>query len=69
MREIVVDVPPQEVITKDNVVVTVDAVVYYQATDPREARIQRAELRPGGHQSWPRRTCVTSSGTSNSTRR
>ena len=36
MREIVVDVPPQEVITKDNVVVTVDAVVYYQATDPQK---------------------------------
>ena len=35
MREIVVDVPPQEVITKDNVVVTVDAVVYYQAVDPQ----------------------------------
>jgi regulator of protease activity HflC (stomatin/prohibitin superfamily) len=34
MREQVVDVPPQEVITKDNVVVTVDAVVYYQPTDP-----------------------------------
>jgi regulator of protease activity HflC (stomatin/prohibitin superfamily) len=34
MREQVVDVPPQEVITEDNVVVTVDAVVYYQATDP-----------------------------------
>lgn len=34
MREQVADVPPQEVITKDNVVVTVDAVVYYQATDP-----------------------------------
>ena len=34
MREQVVDVQPQEVITKDNVVVTVDAVVYYQATDP-----------------------------------
>jgi regulator of protease activity HflC (stomatin/prohibitin superfamily) len=34
MREQVVDVPPQEVITQDNVVVTVDAVVYYQATDP-----------------------------------
>ncbi len=33
MRENVVDVPPQEVITKDNVVVTVDAVVYYEATD------------------------------------
>jgi regulator of protease activity HflC (stomatin/prohibitin superfamily) len=34
MRENVVDVPPQEVITKDNVVVTVDAVVYYESTDP-----------------------------------
>ena len=34
MREQVVDVPPQEVITRDNVGVTVDAVVYYQATDP-----------------------------------
>ncbi len=34
MREQVVDVPPQEVITRDNVVVTVDAVVYYEATDP-----------------------------------
>ena len=35
MREQVVDVPPQEVITKDNVVVSVDAVVYYEATDPQ----------------------------------
>lgn len=34
MREQLVDVPPQEVITKDNVVVTVDAIVYYEATDP-----------------------------------
>jgi len=34
MREQVVDVAPQEVITKDNVAVTVDAVVYYEATDP-----------------------------------
>jgi regulator of protease activity HflC (stomatin/prohibitin superfamily) len=34
MRERVIDVPPQEVITKDNVVVTVDAVIYYEATDP-----------------------------------
>ena len=35
MREQVVDVPPQEVITKDNVVVSVDAVVYHEATDPQ----------------------------------
>jgi regulator of protease activity HflC (stomatin/prohibitin superfamily) len=34
MRENVIDVPPQEVITKDNVVVTVDAVIYYEVTDP-----------------------------------
>jgi regulator of protease activity HflC (stomatin/prohibitin superfamily) len=35
MREQVVDVPPQEVITSDNVVVSVDAVIYYEATDPQ----------------------------------
>ena len=35
MRESVVEVPPQEVITSDNVVVSVYAVVYYEATDPR----------------------------------
>jgi regulator of protease activity HflC (stomatin/prohibitin superfamily) len=35
MREQVVDVPPQEVITADNVVVSVDAVVYYEPTDPQ----------------------------------
>ena len=34
MREQVVDVEPQEVITKDNVVVTVDAVIYYKVVDP-----------------------------------
>ena len=35
MRERVVDIPPQEVITSDNVVVSVDAVIYYEATDPQ----------------------------------
>jgi len=34
VREQVVDIPPQAVITKDNVVVEVDAVVYYEITDP-----------------------------------
>lgn len=34
MRELVVDVPPQAVITEDNVVVEVDAVIYYEVTDP-----------------------------------
>jgi regulator of protease activity HflC (stomatin/prohibitin superfamily) len=44
MREQVVDVPPQEVITKDNVVVTVDAVVYYQATDPMKLKYNVANF-------------------------
>jgi regulator of protease activity HflC (stomatin/prohibitin superfamily) len=34
MRERVIDVPPQSVITKDNVSVIVDAVIYFQVTDP-----------------------------------
>jgi HflK protein len=34
MREQVHDVPPQAVITQDNVAVEVDAVVYYEVTDP-----------------------------------
>jgi regulator of protease activity HflC (stomatin/prohibitin superfamily) len=34
MREQVMDVPPQDVITKDNASVTVDAVIYFQVTDP-----------------------------------
>ncbi len=37
MQEQVIDVPPQEIITEDNVVVTIDAVVYYQITDPVKA--------------------------------
>ena len=37
MREQVIDVPPQEIITEDNVVVNVDAVVYYQIMDPKRA--------------------------------
>ena len=34
LREQVVDIPPQEVITKDNVVATVDAVVFLEVVDP-----------------------------------
>lgn len=37
MREQVIDVPPQEIITEDNVVVTIDAVIYYQVVDPKSA--------------------------------
>lgn len=34
MRERYINVPPQEVITKDNVVVAVDALIYFHVTDP-----------------------------------
>ena len=37
MREVVLDVPPQMVITKDNVGVEVDAVIWAQVTDPVRA--------------------------------
>ena len=37
MREQVIDVPPQEIITEDNVVVTIDAVIYYQVMDAKRA--------------------------------
>ena len=35
MKERVVDFPPQPVITKDNVTMQIDTVVYYQVTDPK----------------------------------
>ena len=34
LRTITFDVPPQEVLTKDSVTITVDAVVYYRVFDP-----------------------------------
>lgn len=37
MREQVIDVPPQEIITEDNVIVTIDAVIYYQVIDAKRA--------------------------------
>ncbi len=37
LREQVVDVPPQEVITKDNTVVVVDCVIFYEVVDPFNA--------------------------------
>jgi regulator of protease activity HflC (stomatin/prohibitin superfamily) len=42
MREVVLDVPPQMVITKDNVNVEVDAIIYAQVTDPVRSRYEIA---------------------------
>lgn len=40
MREKVIEVEPQKVITKDNVTVTVDAVIYYKVVDPVKAEFE-----------------------------
>lgn len=40
LRTVSFDVPPQEVLSKDSVTVTVDAVVYYRISDPLKAVIQ-----------------------------
>jgi len=37
LRTITIDVPKQTIITRDNVSVDVDAVIYYRATDPSNA--------------------------------
>jgi regulator of protease activity HflC (stomatin/prohibitin superfamily) len=42
LRTIVFDVPPQDVITRDNVSVKVNAVVYFRVVDPERAVIQVA---------------------------
>ncbi len=40
LRTVVLDVPPQDVITRDNVSVKVNAVVYFRVVDPQKAVIQ-----------------------------
>jgi regulator of protease activity HflC (stomatin/prohibitin superfamily) len=40
LRTIVMDVPPQDVITRDNVSVKVNAVVYFRVMDPRKAIVE-----------------------------
>ena len=40
MRTVTMDVPPQDVITRDNVTVKVNAVVYFRVVDPQRAIVQ-----------------------------
>src|SRR5687768_10476345 len=40
LRTVVLDVPPQDVITRDNVSVKVNAVLYFRVVDPQRAIIQ-----------------------------
>lgn len=45
MREQLINVLPQQVITKDNVVVTVDAVIYYKVVDPAKSEFEVENFR------------------------
>lgn len=47
LREQVVSFPPQPVITEDNLVVSIDTVVYYQVTDARAATYEIANYITG----------------------
>ena len=40
LRTVVLDVPPQDIITRDNVSVKVNAVVYFRVLDPRRAVVE-----------------------------
>ncbi len=40
LRIVVMDIPPQDVITKDNVTVKVNAVVYFRAMEPQKAVLE-----------------------------
>ncbi|HYH84979.1 MAG TPA: SPFH domain-containing protein [Pyrinomonadaceae bacterium] len=44
LREQYIDMPPQPVITRDNVTIHVDSVVYWQITDPTRAVYEVADL-------------------------
>jgi len=44
LRTIVMDVPPQDVISRDNVSVKVNAVIYFRLVDPEKAVIQVADV-------------------------
>jgi regulator of protease activity HflC (stomatin/prohibitin superfamily) len=47
LREQVVSFPPQPVITEDNLVVSIDTVIYFQVTDPKSATYEIANYIQG----------------------
>ena len=53
LRTVTYDVPPQEVITKDNVTIKVNAVIYFNVMNPIDATLKIANhnIRSGFHES------------------
>jgi len=47
LKQQTMDIPPQGVITKDNVTITIDTVVFYQITDPAKAVYEIENLKKG----------------------
>ena len=50
LREQVVSFPPQPVITEDNLVVSIDSVIYFKVTDPKAATYEIANFITGVEQ-------------------
>jgi len=66
LRTIVEDVAPQDIITKDNVSATVNAVIYFRVIDPDKAVLQVENYRFATARS-PRPPCARSSARTRST--
>ena len=66
LRTVVLDVPPQDIITRDNVSVKVNAVVYFRVMDPGRPS-SRSRTTSTRRHSWRRPRCAACSARPTST--